>query len=120
MKFSQAIYIFNVNIAVYTKKCFDNKIYFEYYYYYNIPNSEYSKDLLILIYDKNLEHYYQIIYNNSNIQSNNNQYNIKNENKNKNVDQELTNEIYKLIQKYKKMSIYDNDITKNVIKSNND
>ena len=72
-----------------------------------------------MIYDQNSEHYYQIIYNTSNIQSNYNQNNIQNESINKNIDQELTNEIYKLIQKYKKISLHDSEITKNNIKFNN-
>ena len=55
--------IFNVNIAIYEKKSDLNQdIYYSFLNYYNNKNTDYINDLIILVYDDNNKHYYQLKY----------------------------------------------------------
>ena len=114
LEIAQSIFLYKINIAIYIK---DNATSdFKFYNYYYITNSDFINDLLILIYDERTQHYYQIIYNDSiNLKTNFNNNNKVENNKNIYKNQ-LINDIYEIIKKYKQLDITDNN--KQLINSN--
>jgi hypothetical protein len=52
-----------MNIAIYEKKYYlHNDIYYSFLNYYNNKYTDFINDLIILVYDDNKKHYYQLIY----------------------------------------------------------
>jgi len=111
--------ILNLNIAVYTKEFYNNNnnFYYKFHSYFNIEDTEYKRNLMLILYNPNNEHYIHIYYNknNANFNTNNkiiksttndNINNIKNSNiSNNKIMNDLESDIKNLIKKYANLSI---------------
>ena len=51
------------NIAIYKKKYNNMDYYYEFMSYFHEPNSEFKRDLMILLYEQQIEHFIQLYYN---------------------------------------------------------
>ena len=107
LEIGQSSILFKINIAIYTFDNINNK--YKFYNYYNHGKDDFKYDLLLIIYDIQNVHYFQIKYKKIDINSINNTQNLKD-----NKDLFLINEIKNLIKKYKELDI--NEINHNLIK----
>ena len=117
---SQAIYIFNINLAIYSDN--KNKNYYTFINYYENTSNNQQKPLIILKYEQEAQHYQLLLFKDNiylinneinHIKDNNNNFSILNENTkdnkfiNNNIKLEIKKEIENIIKKYKLLNIKD-------------
>ena len=125
------IKILNLNIAIYKEENNNTLKFYKFLAYFHEDNSEYKRDLMILLYDDSLKHYNHLYYNNdykfNNINHNkdignnnniNSNYEQKQENNIIQFNTDIEKEIKALILKYKNINLNSTEMNKELENEN--